>query len=149
MPIADITKRGNKVETAANTLTYEQVKITDKQGSRAALVSCEIDMSQPDLKATAGTNSMCGMACMGKQTPTAIQLDQSQSIFTKVKTKGSDGTNPTYENTEGPEIYEPKFEPEEIPMDPDGYCYITIAVKGDGNSAAKYIYYRIRCKVKD
>jgi len=136
----------SKVESAANTLTYENVEVPNSSGARNVhLVRAELDPDAPEYVAASDT-VVVAIAILGKSTPTSVDLAQVGAITTKSITKFSTGAAQFAAVVSGPDQAQGRWE---IPKNPsDGKYYFTIAVKGSNNVAAKYVRYRCDFEVE-
>ena len=135
---------GTVTESAANTITNSQVEVPNSYGAKKVFVrSAELDPFEPDVVAS-GWSKTYAVACAGKQTPTSATLADQGAFTTKEKRLWCASTAPVVRATDGPDQY---MGPRQIFPDQDGKFYVTIAVLGSGNSAAKNVRYNIEFMV--
>lgn len=137
----------SKAETAAHTLTYENVEVPNSNGAKAVhVVRVEMHLDEPQHVA-ASTTAVMGLMVAGKITPTTALLNQVGALTQKTRYKYSNGASAYAAETVGPEQAQGRWEVPKYPG--DGKFYITPVVCGSATcTAALTVYYRVDFEVE-
>lgn len=138
-------KNGGKTESAANTMTYENVEIPDTMlAKRVWIVRAELDCSWPEY--VAAQNTSTGMIIgTGKTAPASVSINQDGVISSRKHSKFSTGAAQFACFAEGPEQAEGHFE---VFKHMDGKFYFTIGILGVQNTAAGSCAYRVDFEIE-
>lgn len=130
----------SKVESAANTLTLDKQEVPNSSGAKEVyLLRAEVDVSAPDYVAASNTHTT-GSLVLGDLVPTTPELDQKGAITTKSISILSTGAAGFAAIVSGPGQAQGRWK---IPKSPiDKKYYVTGAIKGTLNTAAKTLSYR-------
>lgn len=146
MPIIYTFKNGSKAESAANTMTYDNVEVPESYGAkRVFVVRAEMDVSVPDY--IAASQTLTG-ACLiaGKTAPSAVEISEPGAITSVRAIQLSTGAAQFASMHHGPDQAQGHWE---VPRNAaDNKFYITVGVKGGGNTNAKTVYYRVDFEVE-
>lgn len=146
MAIVNSFKNGSKAESAANTMTYDNVEIPDSIGAkRVFIIRAEIDVDQPEYVAASNTFTM-GIVQAGKLSPSAATINEPGAITSKTFMKLSTGAANFAAIVEGPDQAQGRWEVYKAPN--DNKYYFTVGIKGLARTAAGVITYRVDFEIE-
>lgn len=146
MPTIYSFKNGSKTETAANTMTYDNVEVPDsQQAKKVYIVRAELDVAAPDYVAASNTATIANVIA-GKTAPTDPGISEAGAITSKSCQKFSTGAAGYAAIVEGPDQAQGRWEVFKNPS--DGKFYFTVGVKGVLNTGAKTAYYRVDFEIE-
>jgi ribosomal protein S8E len=138
-------KNSSKAEGAANTIGVDHIEVPESAGAKSVhILSVELDPDGPDYVAAANTATKA-VCIAGKVTPTTCNLSNEGAVTTKSVQNKSTGAAIFACVNDGPDQARGRWA---VPKAVDGKYFVTIAVLGSNNTAAKTVHYRIDFEVE-
>jgi len=143
--ITQVMINGSLVESAANTLTPDQLEVPGSQGAtKVTLVECKLQIDPPD--AIAGVSRSQAVVQTGLQTPTNPFISQDDAVCAEdfLAFGSAAGTYVFLVELQRGQLSHPV----DVQVQQNsGEYYVTLAVQGEANTNVKTVYYSMTFNV--